>query len=566
MTEGNGHVIDPAGEARQALQAAVAEHGPEALSNAVIMDGICQDRLSDLPGEAILIGSAARTDVPALLRDLIPKMGNYGAIQSVATTLAEAHGLDTTACLWVVREFARVLGLIASGGTYPTARISAAEGADQGAAPTPTPTEPPAAAGGAAAGGSGGASEDAAGGESAIAGESAGAGPVSGEAAGSTGTEGRAAASESPESGAAASESPESGAAASGSHGDEVATSASPESGAAASGSHGDEVAASASPESGTAASGSHGDEVAASAGTAGIEAAGIGAAGAAVEGAGGGAGTPGEAGFPGTPGGAGFPGGAGGPEGPRSGWAGGAEVPPGMPGNASGPPPRRAPSGGRGFNRNTVGVAAAIALVAGYLGVAAVAHLSPFPAKTVAATPSPPASQGNGASSSPDGSPDATPDPTPSSDYQILLSKIPAAIQGTNNCHNIGTAVGANAVSQCSGIHGLAASTIFYYQFADETALGTGYNNFLTNVVKFKKETACTDSHDNFVDFVAQCESAFTSTTPSMTGSIAEYTNKSNNPIIVTSDDQRHVMVVMVGANDGDLLAYWKKLRWVVA
>jgi len=236
------------------------------------------------------------------------------------------------------------------------------------------------------------------------------------------------------------------------------------------------------------------------------------------------------------------------------------------MPGNASGPPPRRAPSGGRGFNRNTVGVAAAIALVAGYLGVAAVAHLSPFPAKTVAATPSPPASQGNGASSSPDGSPDATPDPTPSSDYQILLSKIPAAIQGTNNCHNIGTAVGANAVSQCSGIHGLAASTIFYYQFADETALGTGYNNFLTNVVKFKKETACTDSHDNFVDFVAQCESAFTSTTPSMTGSIAEYTNKSNNPIIVTSDDQRHVMVVMVGANDGDLLAYWKKLRWVVA
>ena len=38
-------------------------------------------------------------------------------------------------------------------------------------------------------------------------------------------------------------------------------------------------------------------------------------------------------------------------------------------------------------LSRNTVGIAAAIALVAGYLGVAAVAHLSPFPAKTVAAT-----------------------------------------------------------------------------------------------------------------------------------------------------------------------------------
>ena len=99
VTEGNGHVIDPGGQARLALHAAVAAHGPEALSNVVIMDAICQERLDDLPGEAILIGSAVRTDVPALLRDLIPKMGNYGAIQSVAATLAEAHGLDAAASL-----------------------------------------------------------------------------------------------------------------------------------------------------------------------------------------------------------------------------------------------------------------------------------------------------------------------------------------------------------------------------------------------------------------------------------------------------------------------------------
>ena len=122
MTEGNEHAIDPAGEARRALHAAVAEYGPEALSNAVIMDRICQDRLSDLPGEAVLIGSAARSDVPAMLRDLIPRLGNYGAIQSVAATLAEAHGLDNAASLWVVREFARAMGLIASGGTQLTER------------------------------------------------------------------------------------------------------------------------------------------------------------------------------------------------------------------------------------------------------------------------------------------------------------------------------------------------------------------------------------------------------------------------------------------------------------
>ena len=48
------------------------------------------------------------------------------------------------------------------------------------------------------------------------------------------------------------------------------------------------------------------------------------------------------------------------------------------------------------------------------------------------------------------------------------------------------------------------------------------------------------------------------------MTGRIAEYANTSNQPIIVTSDDQQHVMVVMVGTNDGALLAYWKQRQWV--
>ena len=123
MTEGTGHVIDPNGDARRALHEAVAEHGPEALSNAVLMDSACRDHLSSLPGESILIGSAARTDVPALLRDLIPRLGNYGAIQSAAVTLAEEHELDIPACVWVVREFARALGYIAprhaTGGSLP---------------------------------------------------------------------------------------------------------------------------------------------------------------------------------------------------------------------------------------------------------------------------------------------------------------------------------------------------------------------------------------------------------------------------------------------------------------
>ena len=119
MTEGTGHVIDPDGDARRALLEAVAEHGPEALSDATVMDYLCRTQLAALPGESILIVSAARADVPALLRDKIPQLGNYGAIQSVATTLAGAHDLDIAASLWVVREFARALGMIAPGGTQP---------------------------------------------------------------------------------------------------------------------------------------------------------------------------------------------------------------------------------------------------------------------------------------------------------------------------------------------------------------------------------------------------------------------------------------------------------------
>ena len=326
MTEGNGHIIDPAGDARRALQAVVAEHGPEALSNAVIMDGICQARLSNLPGEAILIGSAARTDVPTLLRDLIPRLGNYGAIQSVAATLAEAHGLDTAACVWVVREFARALGLIASGGTQPAARIGPGGGTGQGTAPPPGPAGPP---------------------------PPGPAGPPPGR--------GRRLA-------------------------------------------------------------------------------------------------LPGPGRRPERQAGLGCQAGLG-----RRG--------------AREAPPRRPSSGTRLLSRNTVGIAAAIALVAGYLGVAAVAHLSPFPAKTVAATSSAPATGGNN-SPSPDGSPDPAPDPSPTSDYQILLSKIPNVVQGANNCHNYGTPVGAIAVSECTGLQGLAAATIFYYLFSDSAALSNGFSD----------------------------------------------------------------------------------------
>jgi hypothetical protein len=437
VTEGTGHVIDPAGDARRVLQDAVASHGPEVLSDATVMDHLSRTQLAALPGESILIVSAARADVPALLRDAIPQFGNYGAIQSVATTLARASDLDGAASLWVVREFARALGLIAPGGTQSMPRP----------APAGTGAEAPR---GAVATGEVGA------GAAATAGMSAGAGGTGAGRGGGTGVPG--------------------------------------------------------------------GPELA-----------------------------PGMAGGP-QPGMAGAP---------QPGMGGGPH-----PGMAGGPQPAGGPaapgsSGSKLFTRNTVGIAAAIALVAGYLGVAAVAHLSPFPAKTVAATSS--QSAGTGPSTSPATTPATTPATSPAasptSDYEVLLSKIPAAVQGQDNCHLTGTQYGATAVSQCSRLS-LPAGTIIYYLYPSQAALRVGLSTFLAGV-HFKKQRECTTGND-FTDFLTECQTEFHNQTPFMTGSIAEYTSTSNAPIIASTDNQQNVMAVLVGTNPGDLLSYWKQLTWI--
>jgi hypothetical protein len=196
------------------------------------------------------------------------------------------------------------------------------------------------------------------------------------------------------------------------------------------------------------------------------------------------------------------------------------------------------------------------------------VAHLSPFPAKAAASTSSQGGGgQGNSASPTPDASPDAAPDPAPDtsppSAYGTLLSKIPSNIQGENNCSNIGTDVGAIAVGECSSLQGLAAVTIYYYLFSNQSAVDSGFNSFLSKEGFHKGSESCT-TNSNFVDFVDQCEDDFTNTSPTMTGDIAEYINKTNNPIIVSTDNQQLVMAVMIGTNDADLLTYWKDLQWI--
>jgi hypothetical protein len=213
-------------------------------------------------------------------------------------------------------------------------------------------------------------------------------------------------------------------------------------------------------------------------------------------------------------------------------------------------------------LNRNTVGIAAAIALIAGYLGVAAVAHLSPFPAKAAAA---PSTSQSSSPPASPSSSPASSSDTSPPSQLDILLTKIPSPVRSAGECLNAGTGAGATAVIQCQKLRGLAANVIVYYLYPNRTALADGFSAFLKKQ-KFKKAKECT-TNGIFSDFIVECESDFTIKTPGMTGSIAEYAalTASMNPVIVSTDNEQNVMAVMVGANDGDLLKYWNQLKWVV-
>jgi hypothetical protein len=216
-------------------------------------------------------------------------------------------------------------------------------------------------------------------------------------------------------------------------------------------------------------------------------------------------------------------------------------------------------------LNRNTVGIAAAIALVAGYLGVAAVAHLSPFPAKTPPSqsqSSSPPASTNSSAASSPAASADTSP-PAP---VDILMTKIPAAIQNQDNqhaCLNSGTEFGANAVSQCQHLQSIAAQVIIYYHYPSQTALASGLSALLKKA-KFRKIRECTDSTGNFTDFLVNCQSAFFIKPLGLTGTISEYTN-GTQAIIVSTDNEQRVMAVLVGTNAGELLAYWNRQEWVV-
>jgi hypothetical protein len=77
---------------------------------------------------------------------------------------------------------------------------------------------------------------------------------------------------------------------------------------------------------------------------------------------------------------------------------------------------------------------------------------------------------------------------------------------------------------------------------------MATGFSEFLT-AQHFKNQRPCTTG-TSFTDFLTDCRSDFDNTTLHVTGSVAEYANQENLPIMVSTDSQKIVMAVMVGTN----------------
>jgi hypothetical protein len=82
------------------------------LSNATILEGICEDRLPDFPREANLVVAAARADVSAMLSQQAPSVGVESAIRLTANWLANSLSITPEAAVWVVGEFAQALGFV----------------------------------------------------------------------------------------------------------------------------------------------------------------------------------------------------------------------------------------------------------------------------------------------------------------------------------------------------------------------------------------------------------------------------------------------------------------------
>jgi hypothetical protein len=115
----NDSGFDASGLARQALRDVNAGHGAAGLDNVKLLDQLLPDLLPGQPREANLLRAAAGSGVAGLLRDRLGRMPTDAAVRDVAAVLAVRSALDPTASIWVVGEYATVLGYPAAAPSSP---------------------------------------------------------------------------------------------------------------------------------------------------------------------------------------------------------------------------------------------------------------------------------------------------------------------------------------------------------------------------------------------------------------------------------------------------------------
>ncbi len=130
LTAMGGTGYDATGDARRALEYVHQTGGAPALDDSATLQRLLPDLLPDVPRETNLLHAAASNRVGALLGERLPRMSADAAVRDVAALLVERTALDQAACLWVVAEYARVLG-------HPVS-VPASISGQPGAAPTPT--------------------------------------------------------------------------------------------------------------------------------------------------------------------------------------------------------------------------------------------------------------------------------------------------------------------------------------------------------------------------------------------------------------------------------------------
>ncbi len=102
--------LDSQGLARQALAAAVREHGPAILANPHQLGNVLNQLLPTAPEETSVLVAAARAGTSSLLAQQDAAAGPDAAVQAVSGSLAQHGVLDPRASLWAAGEFARAMG------------------------------------------------------------------------------------------------------------------------------------------------------------------------------------------------------------------------------------------------------------------------------------------------------------------------------------------------------------------------------------------------------------------------------------------------------------------------